>query len=217
MSWHRSTRGRPVIQGAIGEISLRVMTGADIGLVPVACQGSEAELRARINALGSAAVLAFDGDQHVGQLQFRQYERTLRSPDGLWDPLYWGDFGDDAPDLPPQTLSIFCYHVGQLDNSEDRDKRYQGRGLGLALLDFFLGWAKDAGYAAVAAKATPEERAVMAFMGGQPSRVYVDRGFGVVANWTDVQLLDVINEKELVPAGADPDRSAGISCCVKYL
>jgi GNAT superfamily N-acetyltransferase len=183
----------------------------------MACQGDVSELRARIETLGSAAVLAFDGEQHVAQLQFRRYERTLRSPDGLWDPLYWGDFGDDAPELPPESLSIFCYHVGQLDNSERRDKRYQGRGLGQALLDFLLDWAVDARLAAVVAKATPSNRAVMAFMGGQPRAVYQERGFNVVASWIDRQLFDVVNEKGLVPEGTDVDESAGISCCVKFL
>ena len=154
--------GEGMSRGVESEFSFRLMTADDIGRVPIGCQGGEAALRARIADVGSAAVLAFDGAQHVAQLQFRRYDSACRSPNGLWDPLYWGEFGDAAPALPADSLSIFCYHVGQLDDSEHRDARYQGRGLGVALLDYLLDWAVGAGFAAVTAKATPPHRAVMA-------------------------------------------------------
>lgn len=204
-------------QEAGSKFSLRLMTVDDIGRVPIGCQGDETALRVRIVDVGSAAVLAFDGAQHVGQLQFRRYDRTCRSPNGLWDPLYWGEFGDAAPALPANSLSIFCYHVGQLDDSERRDARYQGRGLGVALLDYLLDWAAGAGFAAIAAKATPPHRAVMGFMGGQPASVYEASGFAVEASWIDRQLLDVVHEKALVPEGTAPDEAARVSLCVKVL
>ena len=200
-----------------GDFSVRLMTADDLGRVPIGCQGDAPALGARIADVGSAAVLAFDGAQHVAQLQFRRYDRSCRSPDGLWDPLYWGEFGAAAPSLPQGSLSIFCYHVGQLDDSERRDPRYQGRGLGQALLDRLLDWAAGAGFAAVAAKATPPHRAVMGFMGGQPEHVYRARGFEVAASWIDRQLLDVVHEKALVPEGSAPDAAARVSLCVKFL
>ena len=193
----------------------RIRSPPHIGRVPIGCQGGEAALKARIADVGSAAVLAFDGAQHVAQLQFRRYDRTYRSPNGLWDPLYWGEFGDAAPALPADSLSIFCYHVGQLDDSESRDARYQGRGLGVALLDHLLTWAAGAGFAAIAAKATPPHRAVMGFMGGQPASVYEACGFATEASWIDRQLLDVVHERALVPEGTAPDAAARVSLCVK--
>lgn len=203
--------------GAASEFSLRLMTADDVERVPIGCQGGAAALESRIADLGSAAVLAFDGAQHVAQLQFRRYDPDCRSPNGLWDPLYWGEFGAAAPALPDNSLSIFCYHVGQLDDSERRDARYQGRGLGVALLDHLLAWAAGAGFAAIAAKATPPHRAVMGFMGGQPASVYRAHGFEVEASWIDRQLLDVVHEKALVPEGAAPDVAARVSLCVKNL
>ena len=199
------------------EFSLRLMTADDVGRVPIGCQGDQAALRARIADVGSAAVLAFDGDQHVAQLQFRRYDPDCRSPNGLWDPLYWGEFGEHAPALPAASLSIFCYHVGQLDDTERRDARYQGRGLGRALLDHLLAWAAGTGFAAIAAKATPPHRAVMSFMGGQPASVYEACGFEVEASWIDRQLLDVVHEKARVPEGTAPDAAARVSLCVKNL
>jgi len=201
----------------VGKIHYRAMTLEDVAAVPTACQGSAADLEARIKDIGSAAVLAFDGAQHVAQLQFRPYDRACRSPSGIWDPLYWGDFGDAAPLLPPRTLSIFCYHVGQRDNSEARDASYQGRGIGLGLLDFLLDWAKQNRFDAVIAKATPAPRAVMAFMGGQPRAAYVERGFDLASTWVDPQLRAAIQEKGLIPADADLDEAARIGCCVRRL
>ena len=209
--------GEGMSRGTESEFGLRLMTAEDIGCVPIGCQGGEAALKARIADVGSAAVLAFDGAQHVAQLQFRRYDRACRSPNGLWDPLYWGEFGAAAPALPADSLSIFCYHVGQLDDSEHRDARYQGRGLGVALLDHLLAWAAGVGFAAIAAKATPPHRAVMGFMGGQPARVYEACGFATEASWIDRQLLDVVHEKALVPEGTAPDVAARVSLCVKHL
>jgi GNAT superfamily N-acetyltransferase len=199
------------------DIHMRAMTEGDIGAVPIGCQGGAEAVRARIRDLGSSAILAFDGKRHVGQLQFRRYAADTRSPTGMWEPLYWGDFGDHAPELPALSLAVFCYHVGQTENTDDRDPRYQGRGIGLVLLDHCLDWAAAHGFAAVTAKATPPERAVMGFMGGQPAAAYAERGFDVTASWVDEQVLGVVREKELVPPGTPDERVARVSCCVKRL
>ena len=125
------------------KLTYRLLQSEDIGHVPMMCQGDEKAVFTRIADIGSAAVLVFDGKQHVAQLQFRRYDRELRSPNGLWDLLYWGNFGETAPRLPVNSLAVFCYHVGQLDDSEERDKRYQGRGIGLDMLDYLIKWAVD--------------------------------------------------------------------------
>ena len=197
-------------------ITYRSMTAEDVGAIPIGHQGNEQEVKARIQDLGSSAILAFDGSQHVGQLQFRRYAAETRSPKGLWDPLYWGEFGADAPALPARSLSVYCYHVGQLDDTDDRDARYHGRGIGLSLLDHFLEWAKNAGFEAVVAKATPIPRAVMGFMGGQPPKAYIERGFEVFATTVDTELRDLVRERKLVPEDADLNDASLMSYCVKY-
>ncbi len=58
----------------------RMMTALDVGRVPIDHQGKPENVLARIADLGSSAALVFDGDQHVGQLQFRRYDPSLRSP-----------------------------------------------------------------------------------------------------------------------------------------
>jgi len=193
------------------------MMAADIGHVPITHQGEPDEVLERIADLGSSAILAFDGGRHVGQLQFRRYRAGVRSPGGLWDPLYWGDFAGHAPDLPDDTLAIFCYHVGQLDETETRDPRYQGRGLGGRLLDYFLDWVMRSGFSTVIAKGVPDLRPVMGFMGGQPARVYQARGFQVGASWIDRELQGVVDEKGLAIDAGNPDDAARVTCCVRRM
>jgi GNAT superfamily N-acetyltransferase len=202
---------------AIGSINLRAMVASDVGRLPIGCQGEPAEVRQRIAELGASAILAFDGAQHVGQLQFRAYRPEVRSPKGIHHPLYWADFEGRAPELPERTLAVCCYHVGQLDDTDARDARYQGQGLGARLLDRLLDWAALNGFAAVVAKALPAERAVMAFMGGQPAAIYEARGFSVAASWIDPALRALVVERQLAPAGLDLDEAARVACCVRML
>ena len=167
-------------------IHYRPMTMSDLGNVPIDCQGTEAVVRSRIADLGASAILALDGEQHVGQLQFRRYDQALRSPAGIMDPSYWGDFGQaDAPSLPPGTLNLFCYHVGQLASGNARDPHYHGRGIGVALLREYLRWGDAAGVEATVAKAVPSFRPLGVLMGGHPASVYEDHGFETVARWCD--------------------------------
>ena len=198
-------------------IVFRPMVATDIGAAPIGHQGEPQEVRQRIADIGSSAILAFDGPQHVGQLQFRRYVPGARSPQGLWHPLYWADFGDRNVDLPEQTLAVFCYHVGQLDDTDDRDPRYQGRGIGLRLLDVLLDWATRAGFAALVAKAVPSPRPIMAFMGGQAVKAYQGRGFQQADSWVDAELKTLVVEKGLVPSGMSPDEAARVSCMVRRL
>lgn len=198
----------------MSDLAFRPMTRDDVDRVPIGCQGTRNEVCARIDDLGTSAILAFDGAQHVAQLQLRRFAPGLRSPNGLFDPRYWGDFAEHVPDVPENALSVFCFHVGQLEDDDKRDARYQGRGVGVALLDHALAWADDAGFEAVVAKATPSVRTVMGFMGGQPAGVYETRGFETTASWTDAELARVVSERDLAP-DADPEDVARVSCCVR--
>ena len=187
----------------------------DLGWVPIGHQGDASEVAARIADLGSSAMLAFDGDQHIGQLQVRRHLPGTRSPHGVLDPLYWGDFGAHEPNLPDGAIAIYCYHVGQLDDTDARDVRYQGRGIGTQLLDTLLAWADERGIPAIVAKAVPPYRPVAAYMGGQPTAIYAARGFITVASWIDEDLRAVVARDDLAPDGISLDDAARVSCCVR--
>jgi hypothetical protein len=205
----------------------RLLERADIDDVPLSCQGSREQVVDRIDAIGSSAMLAFEGARHVGQLQFRPYVSGTASPDGINDPLYWMDFGGHAPPLPERTLALFCYHVGQLEDGGARDSQYFGRRMGTDLLDATLVWARESGFQAVVAKATPATWPIPQFMGGMPSGVYASRGFEEAASYHDIALrrgLDAVLEGRygsqwqdalgtLVREGADLDELATAAIC----
>jgi GNAT superfamily N-acetyltransferase len=195
-------------------IEYRPMVASDVGSVPIAHQGDRGQVLARIAELGSSAVLAFEGDQHVPQLQSRRYESGTRSPNGVWDPLYWMDFGDHAPKVPLPALCVCCYHVGQVNDTADRDARYQDRGIGPQLLDHLVEWARAARVGAVIAKATPPYRPVMQFLGGLPTAVYEARKFEIAARWVDADLETVIRERHLVTTPRIDDAST-VACCLR--
>jgi hypothetical protein len=158
-------------------------------------------------------MLVFDGQKHIGQLQFRPFVPNTVSPRGLHDPLYWMDFQGHAPVLPKKTLSLFCYHVGQTDNTQARDSRYFGKGIGLNLLERTLHWAEDVGFEAVIAKGCPGYRSIIEYMGGMPTEVYQEKGFKIIATYVDRELRTVV---ESLAAKWDPDQASEVGVCVKY-
>jgi GNAT superfamily N-acetyltransferase len=159
-------------------------------------------------------MLVFDGQRHIGQLQFRPYIPHTVSPNGLHHPIYWMDYQGYAPDLPRKTLALFCYHVGQTDNTQTRDPQYFGKGIGLRLLNETLKWAKDSGFEAVVAKGCPGYRPIIEYMGGMPIEVYREKGFEITATYIDQELKAVVK-------GMDKDwdlaKASEVGICVKYL
>jgi len=117
-----------------------------------------------------------------------------------------------APDLPFDTVSLCCCHVGQLDETERRAQQYLGRGIGSALLDGFLVWARQREVAAVIAKATPARRSVMEFLGGYPTRVYEERGFEITHTWMDADLARAVLDRGL--ADEFDIGASTVACCV---
>jgi hypothetical protein len=171
-------------------------------------------------------MLVFEGEQHVGQLQFRPYIPQTRSPKGLFDPLYWMDFKDRSPVLPEKTLALFCYHVGQLDNTTARDARYFGRGIGIQLMEKTVIWAAASSFEALVAKGLPNIRPVIEFMGGLPAETYQQNGFRIADRYVDHQLRTELERMMNDPSreslrkalmDTDLNEASTICICVKDL
>ncbi len=203
-------------------IQYRPLGAADVETVPLLHQGTAEEVRARITAIGSSAILAFEEGDHVGQLQFRPYEPGVVSPNGLHDPLYWMDFEDQAPTMPDRSLTLFCYHVGQHDNTDRRDSRYMGRGIGTRLLEETIAWAEKAGFSTIVAKGLSSLWPIPQIMGGMPTALYLRRQFKIAASYYDQQLLNwipgMINKTgQEENTGANYKDAARIDICVRTL
>ena len=158
-------------------------------------------------------MVVFDDLKHIGQLQFRPYVPGTVSPQGLHHPLYWMDFQGHAPDLPEKTLSLFCFHVGQTDNTQARNPLYFGKGIGAALLNRTLEWAEAVGFEAVIAKGCPGVRPIIEFMGGMPTEVYRGKGFRIEAVYIDQELRGAVTS---LAGDWDPDQASAIGVCVRY-
>ena len=133
--------------------------------------------------------------------------------------------------LPPKTLALFCYHVGQLDDTDARDARYFGRGIGARLLDEAVAWARNAGFAAIVAKGLTSLRPVIEYMGGLSAAAYAEHHFVDAARYHDPGLRAALGEmlegrygearqtalRKTVEAGADLDEAAQIAVCVRRM
>ena len=213
-------------------ITYRPMTAADLPFVPLECQGEPAEVRERITVAGSSAMLAFDGERCVAQLQFRPYAPGTRSPAGIHHPLYWMDHPEGTPPLPARLLCLFCYHVGQVEGAPDqREGRYQGRGIGRGLLLRTIQWAGSQGFDAIVAKGLAACWPVIQYLGGMPWSVYEQHGFTSLHSYHDSELRDVLDEilvgaygarrlmelTDEVERGADLDVLSEVRICVRRL
>jgi GNAT superfamily N-acetyltransferase len=198
-------------------VSYRMMRHEDVGIIPTDCMGEVDAIHARIDELGSCAVLGFDGDQHVAQLQFRRYRPDARSSNSIWDPAYWGDFGASAPNLPEVSLSLHCFHVGQTSEGEARQVRYQGRGIGGQLLAYLLKWAKKTRFRAVIAKAAPPVPSIQNFMGGQSGEFFASRRFNKISEWKEDDLAIAIKNRGLLPPEIPMSVGCLVSCWVLHL
>jgi len=206
-------------------ISYRPLGEDDLESVPLQCQGEPAAVRERVREAGSSAMLAFDGERRVAQLHFRPLVSGTRSPHGIDDPLFWMDYPAATPALPEHSLSLFCFHVGQVDNNpERREPRYLGRGIGQGLLRQTLVWAGDHGFRAVVAKGLAPCWPIIQYLGGLPWSVYERHGFTALCSYHDAALRGVLDEillgmygprrllelTEAVEAGADLDALAEV-------
>ena len=202
--------------GESGGLELRMMTLADVGTVPIGHQGAPDQVRRRIEDLGRAPS---SPSTAVGTSPSSSSAATRRAggcPAGWTSRCTgWTSTATRSP-LPEQTIVVFCYHVGQTDDSDARDPQYWGRGWVCGSLDMLVGWAAEHGYAIVA-KGVPAARPVMTFLGGQPASVYESRGFTTTATWVDTELRAVVERDQLAPPG---DETASMTmpasaCCVR--
>jgi GNAT superfamily N-acetyltransferase len=118
--------------------------------------------REHIRAIGSCAVLAWDGDGVIGKMYFTTKEMwaAFRQTGAFMCvehecmPKAILAFTDEQLQTllssPSRTLRIACFNIGHAD------ARYQGKGIAKAMLEFLKQWARERGWRKVEAWSVPD-------------------------------------------------------------
>jgi GNAT superfamily N-acetyltransferase len=119
-------------------------------------------LRDHIRAIGSCAILAWDGDAVIGKMYFTTKE--------MWDAFRGADcwfcvehesmphFIQSSSDeriqtllaSPSQTLQILCFNIGH------QDRRYHGQGIAKAMVEYLKQWARRRGWRRLVMESCPD-------------------------------------------------------------
>lgn len=174
--------------------------------------------RKQIRALGSCAILAWDGDGVIGKMRFTSKE--------MWDACRQADcwlcvVSDTMPkfieslsdarmqallDSPSRTLRMLCFNIGH------SDERYHGQGIAKAMVEYLKQWAGSHGWRHLVARACPDITPTMCRGPNAPRRSQLQRrGFRVLeesrvpakeAQWRLGVMEDLLAGKRDYPAWA---------------
>jgi GNAT superfamily N-acetyltransferase len=146
---------------------------------------------------------AWDQGQCIAQLHCYRLQLPHGSAD-LWPawtrPAYIADVLAGSLDITGPAWCHACFHVGRslasFAQSDQADARYFGRGIGTALAQASIAWARAHDYAAVIAPGTPDGLfAFSVWAGGLPWTSYRKLGFTVEGPEAGDDLPDWDNDK----------------------
>ena len=168
-----------------GSIEVSPTRREDLGKVLIRClpDGYRVEMLFRTQEI--IGFSAWDGDRCIAQLHCYRLILPHGSAD-LWPvwsrPSYIDGLLNGRLGITGAVWCHACFHVGRsiesFTHSDDPDSRYFGRGIGTAMAQASVQWAKEHDYEAVIAPGTPD--ALFAFSvlaGGLPWTTYQKLGF----------------------------------------
>jgi GNAT superfamily N-acetyltransferase len=122
----------------------------------------EGFLLRQIRALGSCAILGWEGNGVVAKMHFTTAEMfdafqalggyyciESRSMPGVIESLNDEEVGD-LLGSPSKTLRMVCFNVGH------NDQRYHGQGIATAMIECLKGWAREHGWRRILADSCPD-------------------------------------------------------------
>lgn len=116
------------------------MKVSDYGVIETQHWTSADQVAEYIEQQGIASMLAFVGQQYVGQLYLQEYDPEFSEPGGWTGHRCWADFQVAEPlGSYGRLLTLGCYHVGGMPDGS-RDMSLWGRGIGTALLEAVIEW-----------------------------------------------------------------------------
>lgn len=145
-------------------IDVRPIRRHELGKVLLRCLPDGHRIETLFRTQEIVGIGAWEGDKCIAQLHC--YRLTL--PHGsaeLWPawsrPAYIEDIRGGSLGITGAVWCHACFHVGRsiesFSHSDDPDRRYFGRGIGTALAQCSVRWAREHGYAAVVAPGTPDD------------------------------------------------------------
>ena len=157
----------------------------DLGKVLIRCLPDGYRLEKLFKTQEIIGIGAWDGDKCIGQLHC--YRLILpHGSAGLWPawsrPSYVEGILNGCLGISGPVWCHACFHVGRsiesFAHSDDPDSRYFGRGIGTALAQVSVHWAKEHDYEAVIAPGTPDGLFSFSVLaGGLPWSTYQTLGF----------------------------------------
>jgi GNAT superfamily N-acetyltransferase len=166
-------------------IDIRPIRRDELGKVLLRCLPDGYRIEMMFKTQEVIGIGAWDGDRCIAQLHCYRLILPHGSAD-LWPawtrPSYVDAVLDGCLGISGPVWCHACFHVGRsiesFSRSDDPDSRYFGRGIGTALAQASVRWAKDHDYEAVIAPGTPEGLFSFSVLaGGLPWTTYQKLGF----------------------------------------
>ena len=160
--------------------------------------------RTEIRALGSCAILAWDGDGVIGKMHFTTKEMydAFRQTGGWYCvdhesmPNTIRSLSDDdvqkALASPSRTLFIVCFNVGHFDT------RYHGKGIASAMLECLKSWARDRGWRRLEISSCPDVVPFRALGPQIPRREWLEKRGFFIASQTCIAPKEAAARREAI-------------------
>jgi hypothetical protein len=168
-----------------GSIEVTPIRREDLGKVLIRCLPDGYRVEMLFNTQEIVGFSAWDGDKCIAQLHCYRLILPHGSTD-LWPawsrPCYIDGVLNGCLGISGPVWCHACFHVGRsiesFSHSDNPDSRYFGRGIGTALAQASVRWAKEHDYEAVIAPGTPDSLFSFSVLaGGLPWTTYQKLGF----------------------------------------
>ena len=182
------------------DIQCRPMMVSDYGVVESQHWASADQVAEYIERQGIASMLAFSGQQYVGQLYLQEYDPQFSEPGGWTGERPWADFKIAGPlGLYGRFLTLGCYHVGGMPDSS-RDRSLWGQGIGTVLLKAVIEWYRGQMVidGLISWALVTGCKGLLQWGGQIPYTIYQKNGFREIKRVKDPSLAEAV-------AGFDPE------------
>jgi len=187
------------------DIQCRPMRVSDYRIVESQHWASADHVMEYVERQGIASMLAFAGQQYVGQLYLQEYAPEFSEPGGWTGERPWADLQIAEPlGLSGRFLTLGCYHVGWTPDGS-RDRSLWGQGIGTALLKAVIEWYRGQKVidGLISWALVPGCKGLLQWAGQMPYTVYQKHGFREIKRANDPRWTEAIADTDPEEAKED--------------